>query len=441
MSRIIRWVLYFSVIVSPLPPIVYGDIQISVLRESMKVLLILLAISLLFDWKKNLRRLPAGRGNFFSLGFMAVWSVFAVISLLWSPDFSNGFRKLTFILSGTFFAFLLSMYCTRKKDFPLLFRCMLIFVIMESLIGWYEVIFRNYHYLYSAADAAFYSTSSQRVPIAIAGNPNNFALLMLFGFFIAYICFRCRCARWEGVVSILTMVSCVLLLLMTQSRAGLLGFALAAGVFVVIVLKPKPKYLIAIGGAAVIVALLIPSIRNNILSLFEFNFHTENLNSNSARVNLLLNGFYFLFRTFGLGTGIGGVEYWMANYSLFPTAGVINIHNWWMELLTEFGILFFVVYAIFYGKLFLDFYHGLRRSSDPIVQAMATGLICCMAGFLIGAVGPSSIIPIEWPWMFWAGAIAFQGYITPLTQKAKHAPSWASKLSEKLRDVTSKIGK
>ena len=415
MSKVIRWVSYFAILVSPLLMIDVGNDPISMLRETIKVLLILFVVYVYFAKKRILCRLPIGRPNFYSLCFFLGWGVYAIISLLWSPNRSRGMDHIYYLALVTFFAIWFSMFFNRKAHFITAFWCFQIAFFVQSLLGWYEILFRHYFYLTDASKIPEYS--SHRMPVGQMENPNNFALMMLLGIFIGYICYQCRRTKWEGVFSLIAMINCCVLLLKTDSRAALIGLGMGAAFFVIIVLKPKPKYLVILGCAAVVIALLIPSIRNNLLSLFVFNFHANNLNSNSIRLNLILNGFYILGRTVGFGAGAGGIESWMTSFTPYPLGGITNMHNWWMEVLTEFGVLIFLAYLLFFIKLFRDLYKNMQHTTDPIIKAICMGLLCCMVSFIVGSIGPSSLMPFPWLWVFWAVAIAFQGLLPPVSAK------------------------
>lgn len=417
MSKLIRWVSYFAIIVAPFLMINFLGESFSLLRESIKILLILIILYVCLGGRNIFapflrRRLQ----SLYPLGFILFWAVYAVISLMWTPDRSNGINHIYFLGVGTFFALLFSIFFDKKEHFMMAFRCLLIMVIVQSLIGWYEVLFRHYFYLSDAVKIAIYSSPEKRFPVAMAGNTNNYAVLMLFGIFVGYICYQCRRAKWEGIVSLLTAFSCCIHLLMTESRACLLGLMMAVGMFAILLFKPKPRLLAALAGIAVVSALLLPGVRENLLSLLDFDFRPGHLNSVAERLNLIRNGFYFLAQTWGFGTGAGGIEQSMLS-APYPTDGIINMHNWWMEILTEFGILVFIGYLIFYGKLFADFYRCARRTHEPAIKAICMGLLCCMTGFLIASISPSSVMSIEWLWVFWALAVAFHGYITSPADK------------------------
>ena len=58
-------------------------------------------------------------------------------------------------------------------------------------------------------------------------------------------------------------------------------------------------------------------------------------------------GGYLLFLYSAIGFGVGNAEYYMANFAKYYTAGIINPHNWWLEILVDYGILVFVGYIYY----------------------------------------------------------------------------------------------
>ena len=37
--------------------------------------------------------------------------------------------------------------------------------------------------------------------------------------------------------------------------------------------------------------------------------------------------------------------FWMINYGELYTGGIINMHNWWLEILVGYGIVIFILYS------------------------------------------------------------------------------------------------
>lgn len=115
-------------------------------------------------------------------------------------------------------------------------------------------------------------------------------------------------------------------------------------------------------------------------------------------------------KTFGLGTGVGNITYWMNNYALYYTAGVTNIHNWWFEILTGYGVFVFIFYIIFYFNIFKDTINIYKNTESDFDKNIAFGILLFMTAFIIASISSSSNISNEWLWVYWGTVIAFQGY-------------------------------
>ena len=159
------------------------------------------------------------------------------------------------------------------------------------------------------------------------------------------------------------------------------------------------------------ILLFNPELITNLLYTIDeqLYFRFSEQGSDLTRLNLIKNGFIFLFETCGFGTGAGNIDYWMANYGVYYTGTIENIHNWWMEILTGYGIVIFIMYIVFYVKLFLSAYKKFKTSEDKVDISISLGIMCCMAGYIVGSISSSSNISSEWLWVFWGIAIAYQG--------------------------------
>jgi teichuronic acid biosynthesis protein TuaE len=155
------------------------------------------------------------------------------------------------------------------------------------------------------------------------------------------------------------------------------------------------------------------SIKSLFISINEnlnINFSSQS-GSDFVRINLIKNGLFFLISTLGFGVGAGNIEYWMSHKAMYNTGGVLNIHNWWLEILVGYGVVIFIMYIVFYFKLFRSFYRKFKYSRSKVDMSMSLGIMCFMIGYVIGSISSSSNISSEWLWVFWGIAIAYQGVV------------------------------
>ena len=398
-----------SLIAASIISIDFRVFQLSLFRIIIMVLMLVVIIQSTFN--NGRISLPRYNENSYSIKFMLIWFFYAITTLGWVQDHGDWFRAVYFIGLGVICVILYNRTFKTSNDILTAFYLMSIMVIIQNLIGWYEINTGNYMFLGTERIARY---TYQNYPVSMFNNTNNFALFMLFSVFIAYICLVNSKIKIGKLVYLLTIVSSTYLLIYTSSRASLLGLITALLLFAGLkVMNTKLRYLTIIALALLfILILLLPGVIDTFLLMIDQNLTfnlTADRGSDAIRLNLIKNGLIFLMQTFGFGTGAGNVEYWMSNYGNYNTFGIANIHNWWMEILVGYGVVIFILYIMFYVKLFKSLYQRYRKCSDIKNKSISLGIICCMTGYVIASISTSTNIGAEWLWVFWALAISYQG--------------------------------
>ncbi|MHB1454855.1 MAG: O-antigen ligase family protein [Saccharofermentanales bacterium] len=384
--------------------------QLSLFRGLIILILMIFVIGVLIE-NTPLKLFKDGL-NAFSVKFMLFWLLYSFFSLAWVKDDKEWLKAMYFIGIGVICILVFSSVLLDAKDFMTAFRLFSVMILFHNVVGWYEVLTGNY-LLANNLQAKF---AANRNPVTSFTNTNDFATLMAMSFFVLLICFANSRRLADRAFFTVLAASSVLLLIKTDSRANMIGLALGLAVFLLLFVRSSRYKKYIFSGLLVpgIILTLSPGvidlISKLITSLLTLDFASGN-GSDSVRINLLKNGALFLVRTFGFGTGAGNGEFWMNRYSQFYTAGNSNMHNWWMEILTEYGVLVFSLYLVFYLKLARDLFRFMKQSNSAEDRNIARGMLCAMATFILASISSSSIMPAEWLWVFWAIAIAFQGYM------------------------------
>ncbi|MDD3106305.1 MAG: O-antigen ligase family protein [Bacilli bacterium] len=377
---------------------------------------LILILLILFSSFKHYKILVFKKSKFvsdFSISVFIFILIYSIFSLLWVKDISLWTRAFYFITSGI--VSMVLIYFLFNNINQILISLVLVFIILviHNIIGWYEVITSNYLFI-DNYNQIYYSSIQSRIPISFAGNPNDYALFLNFGIGTAIILFKAKKSALFKFLIILVLISSIILLFLTLSRANILGFLF--GLFVLLIVNIKngriiTKTTLVILSFAIIFYLFTSElIQNYLSSILHFDFIQGSSELN--RLGLIKNGLYFLKETFGFGTGLGNIEYWMSHSSIYETGGALNIHNWWMEILVQFGIGIFLLYIAFYINLLLTFLKSLRRKSVLLETHISSGFVFILSAFLIASISSSSNLYIEWLWIYWGIMVAFQKYIT-----------------------------
>ena len=416
-----KTLLLFAIFVSPMGaqfltfPV--GPYQMSLFRMTMIILLLVLIISFLA--KRNEYRFHIRSKNAYSIIFFFSWLVYAVVSVIWSPDKQGWLRSIFFILMGLMMIVFCDIILKEKKDIGNAFLSLQLGIMMQSAIGWYEIFTKNYLFLeMTKKNYEAYVLRPSHIPIAMTGNPNNFATMMFIGVFIAMICFSFSTKKIEKIAHGFLLVNYLVLIMFTQSRANMVGLILAFAFMMTIYIYEKrgrKGVVISLfaGVGCILLALIclltIPMLEPSWVKISSFlGLGGDSNSSNSIRFSLIKNGLQFLLMTFGFGVGSGQIEYWMLNKSVYSTGEIVNMHNWWMELLTGYGIIVFAGYIIFYIRLFMDYFKEYKEKTRLSEKIIPLSLCTCMVGFVLSSISSSSSITVEYLWVFWAIGIAYQ---------------------------------
>lgn len=398
--------------------------QLSVFRA---LIIIMLGLALTRPQFSRLRSAPESSGQRsnslrYPQYFMVFWLIVSVFSVAWSLDRAGWLRGTFFVFIGTATVFLFKYALPRLADLMLAFRLMAIAAIIHNFVGWYEVITGNLLFLQVSTE---YYIENQ-FAASTFGNTNNFATYLLVSITPLLISARASRNGWMKLIFVAGAASSALLILNSESRANVIALTLWAAVTFLLQFRTKIRATAAllVVSATLVVAFFVDTNailhRLGINGIFNFTFDNA-YNSDGVRLNLVRNGLHFVSETYGFGTGAGNIEYWMEHSALYPTGGVINIHNWWMEILASFGIIVFLGYVAMFLYLLRALFASATRAEDSLTRDTSALLLAGLAAFAIGSISSSSNLIAEWMWLFFAVVINYTSAAYPRARRSEAA--------------------
>lgn len=351
--------------------------------------------------------------------FMAVWFVYSIATVFWCRDVSSWSHGEYFIGIGIWTVLFFDMAGLKKKDFLDILKAVQFVLIVHNLLGWYEVITHNY--LFATAERlAIMRADRKYYPVTTMINQNDLVLVLILGMCISIYFMLTSKKRKYKIFNSCLFLSNIALGIATDSRLGICGMLIVIVILGIFILSKRQKFVLA-GVIICIVALTIvflPQIYlelwNEVQGIEVLNFENPVANSDAVRLNLIRNGLIFLRETYGFGVGTSNVEYWMATMPIYYVRGFTNMHNWWVEILTNFGVIIFVLYIVFYISLYHSVWKRFKEEKDKDVKVFCMILIAFMGAFTVASISSSSNWGKEWLWILWAFIIAFQGSLPPV---------------------------
>lgn len=343
----------------------------------------------------------------FPLLFMIIWLLYAIISGFWVVSRGAWLSALYFVGLGTFSTVIFSQYLRKTEDFCEILSLLTPVFIVHQLIGWNEVVNQTYYFL---KESRLERHLRYRYPISSFANTNDFAFFLMFAIFISLINFL-RAEKWPlKILNLIIMASSMSLLYFSGARAIIIGIVMAMFGLLWVLERPlaiKLTKLIGVGLIAIVFVNIFfnPFLFNRIKNYLEYTFSF--VNSITIRVNLIRNGLFFLIQTYGMGVGAGNIEIWLELFRIFDISRIRKIHNWWLEILVAYGVGIFIAYLISYYQLVRTMVQGVLHVKNKKIKIIALGFFCILISFIIGSLSPSSLVNLEWFWLFWGIMISF----------------------------------
>lgn len=370
----------------------------------------MLAVALLILYRKQISSISLRWQHF----FLGLWLLLAAVSLIWVDSRREAVRDLVVLFMGLSLVGFAPVVITRGKLLDWVAKLWLAafffivgFGMFEHVTGWHLPISRF---------SQGYQPHLAFRPTAVFVNENNFAAFLNLS--IPFLLSRLRhfAGTWSRILLGLGLISAIYLIFVTGSRINYVVLILSVLVYALFLTArgSKLRTLAALSAVLISIWLVFGAISPG---LYKYNVREvknigESLdpstpeNSISIRVNLIRNGLWSLVRTRGLGTGVGNFETWM-DIAPYSTRGILNPHNWWIELISEFGVVIALGYLAFYLSLIGAAWQQWRKAEDKWVPE---ALCLALAIFPIAAIAPSSALEFYPHWLLLAVAFAGQQY-------------------------------
>lgn len=374
--------------------------------------------------KEGIVPLPTKYHYFFV--FMLLWYT---LSLTWSINLQYSLKYLFYIVCGIAIA-LTIVYASRTEElFIKYFKVVAAVFLLEVFFSLLEMLtpfrlpispFSKYIGLFGrqGSDLSLFNENAVRYlnssPTGFRWNPNNLATMMslIFPFFL---CLKNNLYKYLGIIAVTAII------VGTGSRGNIVALMLIVMVF--LLLKFKKTLMILLSA---IIFFSVTTISLEVASKYEINnkkiqeviatydvlksylFSKVESGSIGTRQQLIENGFSALHKTGGIGVGGGGsVEVQERKFENKKGKVITSMHNFWVEVLVEGGILFSTIFAVWYLSVIRKLIKIYKTSTDNKSRYLSFSLVLSLSGFIIGAISPSSVIYFFPMWIIFGFSVAY----------------------------------
>lgn len=347
--------------------------------------------------------------------FLCLWLLFSFSGIIWSFDKILALKNVVYIFFNLLTAIVLVYFLQTHELIYWLLKCWLFIYIVFAFFAIYEVFSGN-HLANSMLNGLPPEMNYlQFVPTVTFGNQNDYATFMTLSLpFISILALHTKNKVHKWGLIFIYLIS-LPILFATTSRANYLGLLLSFFISFLFFTNVKSKLSIVLLGLFLIggIYLIIPTdiVEQFWIYVETFQgitaFNVDDDLSLEVRWNLVYNSFYFFINSFGLGVGPGNLEAYNKFKSPTFTDGIINSHNWWFEIMANYGILIFLLYVIMYVWILYTLFTIRIQTNNLKSRVIAEFLLAGFLTFIVSSSSPSSVIAFIPQWILLGIALSF----------------------------------
>lgn len=342
---------------------------------------------------------PLGRA-YVVLGLL--WMVWGGVSVMWSPVFLPAVRDVFAVVLGFGVGIiLLNVRGDERWGIDALRRgWILAFVVTGAVAAW-EVATGNHlssQYTARVPDRALIGVAQSTLE-----QPNNYGAFLLLAFpFLMWSREQAerRVIRWAYSAMV---VFVPVLVVFSASRLAFLGLLAELAVFGALAVRGGRSRLTYFGLVGLLALVTIWVFRNDprLVGKLSSALGGEFARGGSIAMRwaLTVNGLWFIMISGGVGIGAGGFQELMRE-GVAPhyAGGLVDPHNYWLEIGSQYGVVVLAGFLTFLGVLG---WVGLRARQRPDVdQGVVQFLLVGLTGYLVAALANSSYLLQSTNWMF-----------------------------------------
>ena len=350
--------------------------------------------------------------------FFGLWMGYAFLSMLWAVDKSAAVRNVTFLFTGISIIFFLIYYLQSLNHLKWLYWLLIFIFVAQLPVGIWEVTTGNHLEI-----AGLFGETIEKLafmPSAVFRNPNDYAAYIVLTLPLILVWVRYNSNMVGRIFGILVMILGLWILIMTFSRSSYIALLMGFAFWFLLLLPWKKKFtILALGGfLCVLLFVAFPTqifdvmakFTKQVDSLAPLVLQNENNVPDDARLNLIKNGLFFTTESMGFGVGAGNGDYYMANHAIYSVGKLTNMHNWWMEIMVNYGIFIFGGYVIFYLSLLYNLWRIHKRADNMIEKMICEALLVSLVSFFMASISSSSILAFPPHWIYLGFILAFLNY-------------------------------
>ncbi|MED5073945.1 O-antigen ligase family protein [Anoxybacillus geothermalis] len=387
----------------------FPRIQIGPLTLTLLRVILLALFSFLIAKQLKDRKIIVSHSGYINavLLFLITWILYGLLQTTWAIDKTSAIKQVYYLGLFAVLIYTMLMFLDSIRIFVRLNQflyCMAVFFIVYGVAE----LTLNIHFPTSRVvlEPQLYHNVQRATAVFYNENDFSFYLVLVAPMFLLNIFYK---KRIERAVNLLFFIMIFYIVMANDSRVCLIALFIQviAGLWLERKTARNMKYhlmVLVLSGLAILTL-----FRGYLQHAYELIMYQLSTGSGSAgiRRELISKGIEFVKNSYLLGIGPGNFE---TNVYVMTSgkgiSGIFNAHNWWIELVANYGLFIFVLYAAMFMGLLVHLRWVQKKVNSRVYSRYASYFLLSFIGFIFSSLSSSSIFYIWYQWLHLALALS-----------------------------------
>jgi len=401
-------------------------------RVVLLFLVFIYALVFLLDKDLFFKRLEILLKEKYATVFFIGWLAFSLVSYFWIADFENYFRYNALLAIDVAFVLALVFFIRSKRILFIVWRLILLTLAVSVLAALFEIFFG---FRLSGSSLIEASRSYRLFVTSFFNHPNDFgSYISLTLPFITLLPLYKDYKKYKWWALILVVLT-IFVLTFTGSKINYMATLIGSILTIFILFKNRITGAVAYFSVIIVLIFSIfpslgPDISNRILestnkeisdvsyrsikdgtkyegTLDEisggYGSYTIRKNLTQNAISVIVNDPKKIIGVFS-GVGAGQSEFYLSEFQ--NTRKVSSLHNWWLEVVVNHGVLIGIGYIALYLWLLRTYFRKANKAKDSFLKYINFSILVSLVLFALTSISPSSSVGFSPLWFILGLSIA-----------------------------------
>lgn len=388
MKKTLEILLYITIFCALLGPNLIGiNIPMIGSLTPYRFISIILTVLLIYYFIKTNKKIKLTSNVYIIMIIFFVFILQNLIMIIINENPYEAIAKIINLLFSILIIFLIYNISTNDRILENIIKTIYVFYIVAVIASLYEIYTGNY--FFEVAELSLRKNSlNLYYPIGMFYNTNGMACFLAIMFPLIYDKIIIKNSWLNFIANNVLLVVSIFICLAAECRLALIYFVMFIiyNIFFKLLKSEKGfkvrKIFFIIGIFCVVIFCFIYfNVQIKLLNEQILSVNNKEDTSINIRMNLVIDGLDMLAKSKLVGIGTGNFETEILNYD--NVGNITNAHNFIIEMLTENGMIIFVLCAILYIKIILNIYKKVKNETNAINKNFMLNLLFTVITFPI----------------------------------------------------------